>query len=476
MNLGSLALDVSAYRSSRHFRTLMWGRVCALLAFSMVGVVVSVHVYDLTGSTLAVALLSTVWGVSALVGSLFGGVIADRHDRRTTLAVCRLAALVAFTVLLLNVQWGTPQLWVIYAAAAVDAAFGAAGASAFSAAAAAVVKREHLPSAGALMAASLDIGASIAPALASVALLYGNYTWAYGAAVACSALSVLLILALPALPVDGDDEDQPQTTMWQDFRHGVGFVARHKVVAPIMTLGFIQILLAAPYPLLPQFLEQFLGVDPSAMGYLMSATSVGALLATALSGWTARISRVGLAVTVTVLASSVAVAALGFTRSFVAALVIMAILGALDLLFEIMRFSILAEETPDAMRGRVFAVWGTQASVSESMGGPILAGLVRALGISGAVVAGGVAATVLSALTVLWWRDLPRWRMPPPPESAGDDPDDGGPAVNMSKPPGAETGVSEGTPPHTTDSTERDHKMFPPASSSLDEPVPTKEA
>lgn len=413
VKFSELAIDVSAYTTSGAFRSLLHGRLLAFFAFSMVSVLTTVQTYRLSGdSTLAVALLATVWGVSGFLGGLVGGVAADRYDNRNVLLRCRAVSLVGFAVLCGNAASPEPMLWIVFVVAAVDAAFGAAGAAAFSAAATLVVPPERFSSAAALMSGSMDAGMVVAPALTSVLLIHSGFMGSYGVATLLGGLSLIAILRLPPL-TEPDPEPQPPTSWWADFSGGLAFTAKHRVVAPIMALGFIQILLAAPFPLLPQFLETVLQVDAAAMGYLMSASSVGALLVTVTSGWTSRVRRVGLAVAVCVVASSLAVAGLGFSRSLVAALIVMGILGALDVLFEILRFTILAQETPQRLRGRVFAVWGTQASLSESVGGPLLATLVRPFGIAGAIVAGGVAATVLSLATLFYWRDLVHWQSPP---------------------------------------------------------------
>jgi MFS family permease len=84
------------------------------------------QVYLLTGSSLAVGLVSLAQLAPALVGSLLGGSVADAVDRRRMLVVTQLALALCSVGLALNSLGGKPSLWPIYVLAAVGAGFAGA--------------------------------------------------------------------------------------------------------------------------------------------------------------------------------------------------------------------------------------------------------------------------------------------------------------------------------------------------------------
>ncbi|MFD0774474.1 MFS transporter, partial [Streptomonospora algeriensis] len=84
-----VVLDLGPLRSSRSFRVLFASRVVALLGVSLTLVALSVQVYGLTGSSLAVGTVNAVAGTTLVAGTLLGGVLADRLERRALLLIAR---------------------------------------------------------------------------------------------------------------------------------------------------------------------------------------------------------------------------------------------------------------------------------------------------------------------------------------------------------------------------------------------------
>jgi MFS family permease len=82
-------------------------------------------VYSLTRSALDVGLLGIVQAVSLICGSLGGGAIADRFDRRRVLLVTQLCLAACSGLLALGAFMGHPALLAIYAVGAIAALVGA---------------------------------------------------------------------------------------------------------------------------------------------------------------------------------------------------------------------------------------------------------------------------------------------------------------------------------------------------------------
>ena len=77
-----LRADLTPLRTSRDFRLLYASRTVIALGTQATEVALLVQAKQLTGSTVAVGLLGAVELVPLVVFGLYGGVLADRFDRR----------------------------------------------------------------------------------------------------------------------------------------------------------------------------------------------------------------------------------------------------------------------------------------------------------------------------------------------------------------------------------------------------------
>lgn len=420
-------LDLTPLRSHRQFRILWIGRVVSLFGLGMLTVMLSVQAYDLTSSSLHVALVNTVLGVSTVVGSLAGGVLADRTDRRAVILVSRGLAVVGFVALALNALAPTPSLLVLYAFAAWDGITGAVGATAFAAAVPGTVPRELLPAAGTLMAISVDLGTAAAPVFGGLLAARGGPAVVYAAVTGISTVSWVVLTRLGPLVPGADEDDlvgrdadqhvEPVRGLrsWAaDLVDGVRFSRRDRVVEAVLLMGFLQIFFASPHVLIPEFVDTALGGGPEVVGLLYSATSLGAMLATLSSAWTGGVRRVGVVLVTTYVASGLGIAAFGLVREVALAVLVMALVGAGDVIGELLRFTLLGERTPDRLRGRVQSLWSAQATVGDSLGGPVLSVGARLLGVGPAIAAGGLVAALATALLLLTHPELRRLTRTPP--------------------------------------------------------------
>src|ERR1700692_4193508 len=121
----SLAVDARSLRESRPFRRLWVGQLISLVGRQITLVAVPFQVYSLTRSARDVGLLGIVQAVPLVCGSLGGGAIADRFDRRRVLIVTQLCLASCSGLLALGAFIGNPPLLEIYAIVAVAALVGA---------------------------------------------------------------------------------------------------------------------------------------------------------------------------------------------------------------------------------------------------------------------------------------------------------------------------------------------------------------
>src|SRR3954468_15369777 len=123
--LRAVAVDWSLLRRRRDLRLLISGYTVSLLGGEFTQVALVVQVYGLTHSSLHAGLLGAAECVPVVALALVGGAMADAFDRRKLIWGAELAAAFVSAALLVNVLLPHPQLWVLYAGAALFSAASA---------------------------------------------------------------------------------------------------------------------------------------------------------------------------------------------------------------------------------------------------------------------------------------------------------------------------------------------------------------
>src|SRR5947209_16191376 len=113
-------MDLRPFRHPR-FRVLWAGSLFSVFASQVTIVLVAKHVYDLTGSSLAVGLVAAAELIPLMVLALVGGAIADAFDRRRVVLVAETGQVVCAIALGLDAGLSEPHLWLVYVLAAVIA-------------------------------------------------------------------------------------------------------------------------------------------------------------------------------------------------------------------------------------------------------------------------------------------------------------------------------------------------------------------
>ncbi|MEU8898044.1 enterobactin transporter EntS [Nocardia sp. NPDC048505] len=367
--LGGLVIDLAPLRSSRAFRYAFAARLISLLGIGLLIVAVPAQMYQLTRSNLHVAGVSVVLAAAMFAGSLAGGVLADRFDRRRTIQWSRTAAGLGFVVLGVNATLDHPAVWVIYAAAGIDGLAGGVSSTALMALTPALVGRDKMAAAGALVTLTTDLGTMITPALAGVVIAAGGVSVTYFVAAAATAVTVTLFQEVgPAAP-----PEQARETPLQALRTGLRFAMGERTIRGVLIVGLVVMLASGPTVLLPAFVDQVLHAGPATLGLLYGAPAVGAVVGTLTSGWTGGVRRSGLALLASMAALPIGFLVMGGAGSVAAGAVVVAFLGMAGYglaraVNDIFRFAVLQHGTPDELRGRVSSLWLIQAVAGTALG------------------------------------------------------------------------------------------------------------
>jgi MFS family permease len=399
------------YRVLRHrdFRLLWLSQLVSLTGSQMQTVALHWHVYLLTHSPLALGALGLTRVVPIILFSLWGGVAADRHDRRRVMFATQATMLAGAAALAVLTFTGHAGLAILYGANALLAAATAFDNPARNALLPRLVPAAELPAAlslnltmfhaafigGPALAGLVIAGAGPPSAgLAALALIYALNTLSF-----LGVLHALLLMRTSGRVEAASGSHEPQLVA---LRAGLRFVFRTPIMVWTTGLDFLATFFAGSLSLLPIFADQVLHAGPAGYGWLMTAPALGALGGSLYASFRHLPARQGRLLLASVAFYGVATVVYGLSRWYWLTFLALAFSGLADLVSTVIRQTLRQLLTPDALRGRM-----TSVNMIFFMGGPQLgeleAGLVAsafasaAVGATVSVVSGGIGTVLLAA-------------------------------------------------------------------------------
>lgn len=334
------------------------------------------------------------------------GLAADRFDRRHVAAFANgIDACVA--VVLAAATWADalnlPFLFVL--AAAHGAARVFVGPS-MSAIAPNIVPPALLPRAIALSSIAWQSASVAGPAIGG--LVFAQSEW-LPHAISAGLLGSSMLLILTVRPIRARHDGAPLKPLRQII-DGMVYVWRERFLLGCITLDLFAVLLAGATALLPVFARDILFVGPEGLGLMRAAPALGAASVALWLSFRPLEREVGLKMLLAVAAFGGLTILFALSRSLMLSLVILAAMGAVDMISVFIRSSLVQLLTPDDKRGRVSSISGLAISASNELG-EMQSGIAAALlGAVGAVVFGGAGAIIVTLVWAWYFPELRRAR------------------------------------------------------------------
>ena len=329
-----------------------------------------------------------------LMFGLYGGVLADRYDKRTMLIAAQAAmGLLALALGVLDLA-GVVQLWHVYLLA-----FGLGLASAVDtpvrqAFVSELVSPEDVPNAVSLNSATFNSARIVGPALAGVAIDSLGTGWVF-VANAASYLAVMAGLAMMRTAELHESNRQPRAR--GQMREALVHVrSRPQLYVPLALVFMIGTFGLNFQLTLALVAKQTFHTGPQSFGVLTSCLAVGALL-----GALSSARRRGLPRTRVMLLSALAFGLLevvdGGAPSFLTLAVLLVPTGMAVLVFSTTANSLLQLACDPALRGRVMALYVLVFLGGTPVGAPLVGLLAQTMGPRASLLIGG-AMSAVSAL------------------------------------------------------------------------------
>ena len=338
-HVGGVLVDTGPLRRHPGFRRLWTGQVVASVGSQLTVVAVGYQTYQLTGSTAMVGLVSLGQLVPLLAGSVLGGPAVDAWDRRKVMLVTQVLLAAGCAGLAINAMLGHPLLWPMFVCTAESAAFQSVDWAARRASLRRLVPPADLAAALSVQSAGFQATLVIGPAAAGV----------YWLNVASFGVAFITVARLPALRPAGGGERAGLASLIG----GVRYLRSSRPLAGAFLIDLGAMVFGMPRALFPALAATVYHGGATTVGYLNAAPGLGALIGSLLTGHVGRVRRVGRAVAFWVVAWGFAITGFGLVSWLPAALALLVLAGAADVVSSVFRMIIVQQSTPDALQGRV---------------------------------------------------------------------------------------------------------------------------
>lgn len=411
-----LLADLTPLKVSRPYRNLWSGGALTAMGSALVGVVVGLQVYEISGSTLAVGLVGLFSLVPLVLLGLYGGSVVDAYDRRKVLLATNMGLLVSGVVLTVLAWSGTATVGLLYALVAIQSGLFAIASPARQAVIPRLLDGPMLPAANALSSLAMGLSLAVGPMVGGFAVDLVGYGWAYGSQVVMQVAATALLFALPPLPPIGEARRAGLRSVMEGF----AYLRTRPSVAMTFYADLFAMVLAMPRVLFPAIGALMIGGGARTVGILVSSIAVGSFLGGVFSGRLGRVNRQGRAIVVSVAIWGLCVSLFGVIVAVAPgplpndaanwalwpAALILALGGMADTVSAVFRTTILQVATPDEMRGRLQGVFTVVVAGGPHLGALVLGALADSTGEAWAAILGGIGCAVGVVALASWQKGL----------------------------------------------------------------------
>jgi predicted MFS family arabinose efflux permease len=406
VRLPRITADLTALRSSPELRWLVLGNFVSGLGTQAGLVALPYQIYIETRSALLTGLLGLAELGPLVTMALLGGALADRMDRRRLLALDQTGLVAIPVALCAAAVAGSPPLLLLYVLGGLLAGFGALQNVARSAIVPNLVKREEMPAALAVNFGLYQLTMVFGPGLGGLLIAGSGVAGAYAMdAASCLVMVAALRHLSPQLP-DGGGE---RPSIRRSIADGLRFVRRSPALLGSFAIDLSAMTFGMPRALFPVLAVSVYGAGASGTGLLFASVSAGAAVAALTTRWLDHVRRLGLVTIAAVAVWGLAIAGAGVASSLWPAAALLAVAGAADSVSAVCRSVINQTVTPDALRGRMSAVFSLVVTSGPRLG-DIEAGAVASLASPRfSVLSGGLACVAGAALVAMAFPALVRY-------------------------------------------------------------------
>lgn len=389
--------DVLRALSSRNYRLFFGGQSVSLVGTWITRIATSWLVYRLTGSELLLGVVGFCGQIPTLILAPFAGVLVDRRDRHRILLVTQVLSMLqslALAILALTGIITVTHILILQVAQGIINAFDTPARQSFVVQM--VEDRQHLPNAIALNSSMVNGSRIIGPSIGGVLIAAFGEGWCF----MIDAISYLAVIgSLLAMRVERFDRERPNTRAVDEMRDGFRYVTGFAPVRSALLLLALVATMGMPYTvLMPAIAASTLHGGPHTLGFLMTASGVGALVGAFYLASRTTVVGLGRVMVFATMVFGVALSAFALSHKLWLSLAILPFVGGGMMVEMAATNTILQTIVEERLRGRVMAFYA-MAFLGTAPIGSLIAGVLAArIGSAATIFLGGIACVIGGAL------------------------------------------------------------------------------
>jgi len=385
-------------RSFRHrdYRLFFTGQFISLVGTWMQMVAQSWLVYRLTGSSLSLGLVGFAGQFPVFLLAIFGGVMADRLNRRSVLVGTQIAAMLQAGVMAWLTLAGNIQVWEVMVLAAALGAVNAVDIPTRQSFVVELVGKKDLHNAIALNSSMFNLARILGPSVAGVLLAAVGEGWCF----TLNAVSFLaVIVCLLRMGAPRSPAQEKIGSVGEHLREGFAYAWETRAVRTVLLLlGAMSIIAMTYIVLMPVFAEEILHSGPRGLGLLMAASGLGSLAGALLLAGRGESRGIGRFAFFAMLCFGVCLILFAQSRIFWLSALLLLPAGFCMIVSMAASNTILQMLCPDRLRGRVMALFSMMFMGMAPFGALLSGALAHWMGAPATVTAGGAACVLVIGL------------------------------------------------------------------------------
>jgi MFS family permease len=344
------------FRSLRYrdYRLLWIGTLFASSAQWVQQITVGWLAYQLTGSATMLGAVNGVRALPLLVLAPFGGVAADRFERKALMLWTQVLLLVASVVMAGVILAGMVRVWHLIIYMMITGVAWAFNNPVRQAIVPNLVPRHDLMNALALNSVGFNVTRIVGPTIAGLLIAWlGAGENFLIQAVAYAGMALMVVpMTVPAV------KRATGVSVRESLSDGASYVWGSPILRTMLLLALVPMVLALPYmALMPIFAQEVLDSGAGGYGLLMSAGGIGAVVGTLTLASFNSVSRKGPIVLGGIFVLGLSLMLFALSRSFELSLLLMVVAGAAQMVYMTTNQTILQLIVPDEFRGRVMGIY-----------------------------------------------------------------------------------------------------------------------
>ena len=358
----------------RNYRLFFSGQSVSLVGTWITRIATSWLVYRLTGSALLLGVVGFCGQIPTLVLSPFAGVLVDRFDRHRILVITQVFSMLQSLALALLALPGIIKVWEILALQVVQGVINAFDTPARQSFIVDMIEdRADLPNAIALNSSMVNGSRIIGPSIGGIVIAAVGEGWCF----MLDAISYLAVIAsLMAMRVAKKQRPETVGRVVEELRAGLSYVSRSVPMRSALLLLALVSTMGMPYTvLMPAIATERLHGGPHTLGFLMTASGLGALAGALYLASRNSVLGLGKAMVLSTIAFGIGLMAFSQSHVIWLSLILLPIVGGGMMVETASTNTILQTIVEEGMRGRVMSFY-TMAFLGTAPLGSLLAGVL----------------------------------------------------------------------------------------------------